>query len=100
MPVYMLATRLSPDATKRKFEHYEEEGLSWLDLVKSKCPEVRFLEHYAILGPWDFIDIFEAPNEEVAAKVSMITQSCGASRAESWTAIPYRRLATIMKDLE
>lgn len=100
MPVYMLATRLSPDATKRKFEHYEEEGLSWLDLVKSKCPEVKFLEHYAILGPWDFIDIFEAPNEEVAAKVSMITQSSGASRAESWTAIPYRRLARIMKELE
>jgi uncharacterized protein with GYD domain len=99
MPVYMLATRLSPDATKRKFEHYEEEGHSWLDLVKRKCPEVKFLDHYAILGPWDFIDIFEAPNEEVAAKVSMITQSCGASRAESWTAIPYRRLADIMKEL-
>jgi uncharacterized protein with GYD domain len=100
MPVYMLATRLSPDAAKRKFEHYEEEGLSWLDLVKSKCPEVKFLEHYAILGPWDFIDVFEAPNEDVAAKVSMITQSCGASRAESWTAIPYRRLADLMKELD
>ena len=99
MPTFILATRLSPEAMAKKFEHYEEEGLSWLDLVKQKCPEVKFLEHYTILGPWDFLDVFEAPNEEVAAKVSMVTSSCGASRAESWTAIPYRRFMKIMKEL-
>ncbi len=100
MPIYVLATRLSPGAAAKKFERYEEEGRSWLDLVKHKCPEVKFLAHYTILGPWDFLDIFEAPNEEVAAKVSMITQSCGASRAESWTAIPYKRFTQLMKELE
>lgn len=100
MPTYVLATRLSPETASKKFEHYEEEGQSWLDLVKTKCPEVRFLQHFIILGPWDFLDIFEAPNEEVAAKVSFITQSSGASRAESWTAIPYERFAHIMKALE
>ena len=100
MPIYILATRLSPDAASRKFEHYEEEGQSWLELVHKTCPEVKFLEHFQILGPWDFLDIFEAPNEEVAAKVSLITQSIGASRAESWTAIPYKRFTDIMKDLD
>mgnify|MGYP000334939601 CR=1 FL=1 len=43
-------------------------------------------------------DIFEAPNEEAAAKVSLITQSCGASRAESWTAIPYKQFSKLMKE--
>ncbi len=100
MPIYILATRLSPEATTKKFQHYEEEGHSWFDLVKKKCPEVKFLDHYTILGPWDYLDIFDAPNEEVAAKVSMITQSCGASRAESWTAIPYKRFTQLMKELE
>ena len=56
MPIYILATRLSPDAATRKFQHYEEEGQSWLDLVHKKCPEATFLEHYTILGPWDFLD--------------------------------------------
>lgn len=100
MPVYILATQLSAEAASKKFQHYQEEGKSWLDLVKTKCPEVKFLEHFTILGPWDFLDVFEAPNEEVAAKVSLITQSCGASRAESWTAIPYDRFARIMKEIE
>jgi len=100
MPTYILATQLSSEAASRKFQHYKEEGQSWLELVKEKCPEVKFLAHYTILGPWDFLDIFEAPNEETAAKVSFVTQSCGASRAESWTAIPYDRFAGIMKELE
>ena len=99
MPTYILATKLSHEAAKKKFENFEGEGLSWLELVKKKCPEVKFLEHYTILGPWDFLDIFEAPSEESAAKVSMITQSCGASRAESWTAIPYSKFTKLMKEL-
>ena len=99
MQTYVLMTKLSPDMSK-DVDHRTQLGRAWMQQVKEKCPEVKFLGHYTILGPWDYIDIFEAPNEEVAAKVSMITQSCGASWAESWTAIPYKRFAELMKELE
>jgi len=31
---------------------------------------VRWLANYWLLGPYDYLDIYEAPNEEVATKVS------------------------------
>ena len=45
------------------------------------------------------MDIFEAPNEEIAAKVSMITLSHGAIQAESWTAIPYARFLELADEI-
>ena len=41
----------------------------------------------------------EAPNEEVAAKVSMISLARGAVQAESWTAIPYTRFVELTKEI-
>jgi uncharacterized protein with GYD domain len=60
---------------------------------------VKFLAHYALLGPHDFLDIYEAPDEESAAKVSMISLSGGAVSAESWVAIPYKKFLGLIKDL-
>jgi len=67
--------------------------------VKEKCPEVNFLAHYALLGPYDFLDIYEAPNEEVAAKVSLISLKTGAAQAESWVAIPYKRFVELTEEI-
>jgi uncharacterized protein with GYD domain len=98
MATYILATKLSPELTK-DVKRRAEIGREWLARVKSKCPEVRFRAHYALLGPYDFIDIYEAPNEEAAAKVSMISLSGGAVAAESWTAIAYKRFLKLIEDL-
>ena len=60
---------------------------------------VKFIAHYGLLGSFDFMDIYEAPNEEVAAKVSMISRANGASQAESWTAIPYKRIVELADEI-
>lgn len=98
MATYVLMTKLSQETIKN-LDKREEIGKQWRELVKSKCPDVKFIAHYALLGPYDFLDIYEAPNEEVAAKVSLLTLSAGATVAESWTAIPYKRFLQIVKDL-
>ena len=67
--------------------------------MKEKCPEVNFLAHYALLGPYDFLDIYEAPNEDVAAKVSLISLKTGAAQAESWVAIPYKRIVELTEEI-
>jgi uncharacterized protein with GYD domain len=48
---------------------------------------------------YDFIDIYEAPNEETAAKVSIISQANGAMSAESLTAIPYKRFLELTNEI-
>jgi len=74
-------------------------GRSWLDQVKEKCPDVKFLAHYALLGPYDFMDIYEAPDDETAAKVSMISLANGAFHAESWPTIPYKRFVELAEEI-
>jgi len=71
----------------------------WLNQVKEKCPEVKFKAHYALLGRYDFLDIYEAPDDETAAKVSFISQANGASSSESLAAIPYKRFLEITKEI-
>jgi uncharacterized protein with GYD domain len=98
MQTFILVTKLSPEVAKQMKER-AKLGRAWLDQVKQKCPEVKFVAHYALLGPFDFLDIYEAPDAETAAKVSMISLSNGALQAESWTAIPYKRFVELAEGI-
>ena len=44
--------------------------------------------------------IYEAPDEETAAKVSMISLSNGAFQSESLFAIPYKRFLGITEEIK
>jgi uncharacterized protein with GYD domain len=98
MQTYVLMTKLSTELLRQPKQR-AEMGREWLDMVKEKCPDVKFIAHYALLGNFDFMDIYEAPDEETAAKVSLISLSHGALAAESWTAIPYMRYIELTKEL-
>lgn len=98
MKTFVLMTKLSPEIS-RQMKNRGMLGRAWLDQVKEKCPDVKFVGHYALLGPYDFLDIYEAPDEETAAKVSMISLANGALSAESWAAIPYKRFLELTKEI-
>jgi uncharacterized protein with GYD domain len=98
MATFVLLTKLSSEGLGNLHKR-ETVGRKWLETVKAKCPEVKWVDHFALLGPFDFMDIYEAPNAEVAAKVSMITMSRGAVKAETWSALSYKRFLTITKEL-
>lgn len=98
MKTFILMTKLSPEVSKQ-IRDRANLGRAWLDQVKKKCPEVKFVTHYALLGPYDFLDIYEAPDEETAAKVSMISLANGAFEAQSWTAIPYKRFVELTEEI-
>ena len=99
MPVFVLMTKLSPewmnDALDRKVV-----GREWMKKVTAACPDVKWIGHYALLGPYDFMDIYEAPDDATAHKVSLISRQEGAISAESWPAIAYERHLELMKELE
>ena len=98
MQTFVLMTKLAPEMSKQ-VKDQEKLGREWLDQVKEKCPEVNFVSHYALLGPYDFLDIYEAPDEETAAKVSLISLQTGAFLAESWVAIPYKRFVELAEEI-
>ncbi len=98
MQTYILLTKLSPDLSIQMKDR-AKLGRDWLIQVKEKCPEVKFIAHYALLGQFDFLDIYEAPNEETAAKVSIISQANGAFQAQSLPAIPYKKFLELVKEI-
>ena len=62
MKTFILMTKLSPEVIKNPKQR-AAKGRVWLDKVKKSCPEVNFVCHYALLGNFDFLDIYEAPDE-------------------------------------
>jgi uncharacterized protein with GYD domain len=98
MQTYILLTKLSPDLSRRMKDR-ASIGKTWIEQVRVKCPEVKFVAHYALLGQYDFLDIYEAPDEEAAAKVSMISQANGALQAQSLIAIPYKRFIELTDEI-
>ena len=98
MQTYILLTKLSTGISK-KVKDRKEIGRAWLEEVKKKCPKVNFISHYALLGEYDFMDIYEAPNEETAAKVSLISLQNEAFQAKSMIAIPYKRYLKLINEI-
>lgn len=95
---FILLTKLSSEVN-RNMKDRASIGERWRKRVKDKCPEVKFIDHYALFGPYDFLDIYEAPNEKTAAKVSLISRSMGAELAESWAAIPYNEFLKLTEEI-
>jgi uncharacterized protein with GYD domain len=95
MPTYVVLTRLTPETVKtpgalKKLEKAVSEA------IRRECPAVKWLANYAILGPCDYLDVFEAPDETVAAKVIVLLRSFGHAQTETWTALPWDRFEKLI----
>ena len=99
MPVFVLMSKLAPEAM-HDARGRRAMGKEWLKKVHAACPEVKWLSHYALLGRFDFMDIYDAPDDETAHRVSLISRAEGALSAESWPALPYDRFLGLMEQNE
>jgi uncharacterized protein with GYD domain len=99
MPRFVLMTRLAPESL-HDADVRRAMGRAWLMKVKTACPEVNWIGHYAILGPYDFMDIYDAPNVETAHKVSVISRAEGAVSAESWQAMEYDAFLDLLDEVQ
>jgi uncharacterized protein with GYD domain len=98
MPTFVLLTRLAPGSFRspRALEGIEREVTT---AVAAECPEVRWLSSYAVLGPHDYLDVFEAPDIEAATKVSTLVRTFGHAHTEVWCATRWDRFKEIVRDL-
>ena len=101
MKTYVMMTKIAPqDAALIEITHglqnHSKNTMAWVEEVKKLCPDVNILAHYALLGPYDFMCIYEAPDEMVAAKISMMSRSRGVFQVESWNAIPTKEIMELI----
>jgi uncharacterized protein with GYD domain len=99
VPVFIMLTRLGTEAARSPaaLEELERQAMARID---KECPEVKWLASYAVLGPCDYLDVFEAPEVEVATKVSTLIRTFGHAQTEVWTATEWARFKEIVRDLE
>jgi uncharacterized protein with GYD domain len=95
MATFVMLTRVGPEAIKgaadvQRLEKAVERR------IQRECPGVVWNANFAILGPYDYLDIFDAPDEAVAAKVAMIVRSAGHAQTETWSALTWERYKKVI----
>lgn len=99
MANYIMLTRLSPEALTRpgavaNLNKKVEER------IRQECPGVKWLANYAVLGPCDYLDIFEAPDADTATRVALLVRSFGHATTETWVATPWDRFPSLAQGLK
>lgn len=98
MPTFIMVTRLASGALRspKSLEELEKRAM---ERIRSECPGVEWVGNFAILGPWDYLDIFRAPDIETATKVATLVRTFGHAHTEVWTATEWQRFKEIIRDL-
>ena len=68
MPIYIMLTKLTSEGRTTIKKHPERIEEVEMELKKMG---VKVLDQYVLLGPYDFLNILEAPNNETIAKASV-----------------------------
>ncbi len=89
MAYYLQLLNLT-DAGRKKFE----ENPEWIKEVNKdiELMGAKILTQYALLGQFDFVNIIEAPSDEVAAKLSIKLSAGGTTQSMTLAAIPLDNL--------
>jgi uncharacterized protein with GYD domain len=67
--------------------------------LEEQLPEVQRTASYALLGAYDFLHIFEAPDARMAAKVAILANTFGVASTETLTAIPFDEFREMLDDV-
>ncbi|HDI00647.1 MAG: GYD domain superfamily [Candidatus Latescibacterota bacterium] len=95
MGIYIMLSNLTDEGAKTlkanperlKEVNREVEGMG-----------VKILAQYAVLGPYDFVNIVEAPDNETVTRVSLELSSRGTVRMTTLAAVPVDELIGRLKE--
>ncbi|MFB0522867.1 MAG: GYD domain-containing protein [Candidatus Bathyarchaeia archaeon] len=94
MPLYILLSTLTDEGWKtvKAKPHRIKEVNKEIEAFGAKV-----INQYAVLGPYDFVNIVEAPDNKTIARVSVELGSRGTVQIKSLPAIPIDEFIATMK---
>lgn len=96
MNTYILLSKLTPDGRKT----IRQNPGRMREVVKElESHGIRVIEQYATLGPYDFVNIVEAADNETIGEISVDLTSRGTIELMTLVALPVDRLITSLKEL-
>lgn len=85
MPKFIMLSTLGPEGAATLRENPERvRGVN----AEVEALGVKVLEQFALLGPYDFLNVLEAPDEVTMAKVALILGARGTVKTLTMSAIP------------
>ena len=95
MPIYLMLTTITDEGRKTIKDNP--------DRIKEVNKEVelmgiKILTQYALLGPYDFVNIIEAPRDEIAAKLAINLSARGTVQAMTLPAMTVDELISTLKE--
>ncbi|MBS7651981.1 MAG: GYD domain-containing protein [Candidatus Bathyarchaeia archaeon] len=94
MPIYILLSKLTAEGRKtvkekpERIKEVNKEIESW---------GAKVIHQYAVLGPYDFVNVVEAPDNQAIARVSVELGSRGTVEIMSMPAIPIDDFISMLK---
>lgn len=98
MMTFVMLTRLSADAV-RSPSALEDLEKAAMERIRSECPKVKWLHTLAVLGPCDYVDIFQAPDVDTAMRVAVIIRTFGHATTEIMVGTDWQRFKGLVRDL-
>jgi uncharacterized protein with GYD domain len=98
MTTFVLLSKISLEGVKhvRSLAQMDQE---FQKMLEERFPEVERIASYALLGAYDFLHVFEAPDAKVAAKVALLANTFGVSSTETLTAIPFEEFREMLDEV-
>jgi len=94
MPTYILMSSLTAEGGRTLHANPDRMVAVNKEIAEFGC---KVVGQYAILGPWDFITIVEAPDNETVAHLSVALSSRGTVKITTLPAIAVRELVEKLK---
>jgi len=98
MMTFLMLTRLAPGTMRspRELEVLERDVVK---RIRAECPEAEWLQSFAVLGPYDYVDVFTVPSIEIATKISTLVRTYGHATTELWPALPWAHFKKVVRGM-
>ena len=97
MPRYVLLSTLTPEGRKTLHQHPERIEEVDNEVQTFGC---KVLDQYAVLGPYDFVTIVEAPDNETVAHLAVDLGSRGTVNVMTLAAISITEFSSQLRRSE
>jgi uncharacterized protein with GYD domain len=98
MLTFVMLTRVDPEVLRNPHSLEELERRA-AEAIAQQCASVKWVANYAVLGPYDYVDVFEAPDLETAAKVSTLIRTQGRAHSEVWPATDWSKFKAMLRSM-
>ena len=95
MPTYILLSTLTAEG--RKTVRERPNRIQEVDREMLDALQVKVISQHAVVGPYDFVNIVEAPDNETILKASVELGSRGTVQIMSMPAIPIDEFINAIK---